>query len=354
VEFRNFVIDHIDRVLEYLKQNPLTIYVRRSVDAYLAAYALAAALGETVHVSVVDWPPQRGVCVGFRCDGMYITEGEVGVDDSRYSSDFTSLSYYAAVIIQTLSPLEEHIHKALYVGHYAWSVDYCEYRCQFPREILKGDERLAVVFPFLESLPARKALSLSTLPVVPGVTGRQVEGGGFIASMTQEEVVSLLDWALGAVFNEGFHTAVLDKAVRPYSPTFKPADVAARLEADVAGFVDKDVETYVSNFAEVFYMVVKRVKEGVVPVQNPFYVYKIPPYLSHYLKLSDWVALRHETSRGSLVAVVAPPAQRAGLKKMAEALAEVGQTLLFPTHLVTYVESGKYVDFLQIYERGRG
>jgi hypothetical protein len=32
----------------------------------------------------------------------------------------------------------------------------------------------------------------------------------------------------------------------------------------------------------------------------------------------------------------------------------VGQTLLFPTHLVTYVESGKYVDFLQIYERGRG
>jgi hypothetical protein len=353
VEFRNFVIDHIDRVLEYLKQNPLTIYARRSVDAYMAAYALAAALGETVHVAVVDWPPQGGVCVGFRCDGMYITESEVGIDESKYSGEFNSLSYYAAVIIQTLSPLEEYIHKALYVGHYAWSVDYCEYKCQFPREILKWDERLSVVFPFLDSLPARKALSLSTLPVVPGVTGRQVEDGKLIGSMTQEEVLSLLDWALGAVFNEGFNTAILDKAVRPYSPAFRPADLAARLEADVAGFVDKEIDVYVFNFAETFYTVLKRVKEGVVSVSNSFYVYKIPPYLSYYLKLSDWVALRHETPRGSVIAVIPPPGQRTGLKKMTEALAEVGQTLQFPTHLVTYVESGKYADFLKIYERSR-
>lgn len=351
MEFRNFVIDHIDRVLEYLKQNPLVIYVRRSVDAYLAAYALAAALGETVHVCVADWPPQRGVCVGFRCDGMYITEGEVGIDDSRYTSDFTSLSYYAAVIIQTLSPLEEHIHKALYVGHYAWSVDYCEYKCPVPKEISKGDERLAVVFPFLDTMPARRALSLSTLPVVPGVTGRQVEDGKLLASMTPEEVVSLLDWALGAVANEGFHTAILDKAIRPYSPAFKPVDVAVRLEADVAGFIDKEVDIYVSNFAESFYMVVKRVKENIVTLQNPFYVYKIPPYLSYYLKLNDWVALRHETSRGSLIAVVPPLSQRTRLKKVAEDFSTVGQTLIFPTHVVVYVESGKYADFLQIYER---
>jgi hypothetical protein len=353
VEFRNFVIDHVDRVLEYLKQNPLTIYTRRSVDAYLAGYALAAALGETVHVALVDWPPRDGVCVGFRCNGMYITEGEVGVDDSRYSGEFNSLSYYAAVIIQTLSPLEEHIHKALYVGLYAWSVDYCEYKCQFPKEMSRWDERLSVVFPFLDSLPARKALSLSTLPVVPGVTGRQVEDAKLIDSMTREEVLSLLDWALGAVFNEGFHTAILDKAVRPYSPVVKPADIAARVEADVAGFVDKEIEVYVSNFAETFYTVLKRVKEGIVPVPNSFYVYKIPPYLSYYLKLSDWVALRHETPRGSVIAVVPPLGKRAGLKKMAEALAEVGQTLQFPTHLVAYVESGKYADFLKAYEKGR-
>jgi hypothetical protein len=353
VEFRNFVIDHVDRVLEYLKQNPLTIYTRRSVDAYLAAYALAAALGETVHVALVDWPPRDGVCVGFRCNGMYITESEVGVDDSKYSGEFNSLSYYAAVIIQTLSPLEEHVHKALYVGHYAWSVDYCEYKCQFPKEILRWDERLSVVFPFLDSLPAKKALSLSTLPVVPGVTGRQVEDAKPISSMTREEILSLLDWALGAVFNEGFHTAILDKAVRPYSPVVKPADVAARVEADVAGFVDKEIEVYVSNFAETFYTVLKRAKEGIVPVPNSFYVYKIPPYLSYYLKLSDWVALRHETPRGSVIAVVPPPGKRASLKKMAEALAEVGQTLQFPTHLVAYVEGGKYADFLKAYEKGR-
>ena len=93
--FKNFIIDHIDRVLEYLKQNPLTIFVRRSVDAYMAAYALAAALGETTHVAVADWPPQRGVCVGFRCDGFYIAEGEAGVDDAKLAVEPTSLSHMA-------------------------------------------------------------------------------------------------------------------------------------------------------------------------------------------------------------------------------------------------------------------
>jgi hypothetical protein len=51
--------------------------------------------------------------------------------------------------------------------------------------------------------------------------------------------------------------------------------------------------------------------------------------------------------------VVPPPGKRASLKKMAETLAEVGQTLQFPTHLVAYVESGKYADFLKAYEKGR-
>lgn len=352
MDLKNFIIDNVDRFLEYLKQNPLVIYARRSVDAYLAAYALAAALGETAQVSVVDWPPQAGVCVGFRCEGMYITEWGVGVDDRSFDAGFTSMSHLASVLIQSLSPLEEQIHRSLYAGHYSWSVDYCEYGCPPPREILKGDERLAVAFPFLEKLPARRALSLSTLPIVPGVTGKPAEDSKLASAMGPDEALALLDWALGVVHSEGFHTAVLDKALRLYSPAFAPADFATRVEADLAGFVGRDVELYVQNLADAFYGVVKRGREGVVPVQNPFYVLKIPPYLSYYLRLSGWAALRYDAGRGHVVALVPPRGERDRLAKAAELLGEVGQVLRFPTHLVAYVERDKYADFLKIYEKG--
>ncbi|ABO08599.1 hypothetical protein [Pyrobaculum calidifontis] len=350
--FKNFIIDHIDRVLEYLKQNPLTIFVRRSVDAYMAAYALAAALGETTHVAVADWPPQRGVCVGFRCDGFYIAEGEAGVDDAKLAVEPTSLSHMVSLIILSLSPLERHVHKALYVGHYSWSVDVCERNCQVPKELAVGDERLAVVFPGLKR-GVKRALSLSTLPIVPGVFGKAVEEDKRLEVMTRDEAISLLDWALGAVAAEGFHTAVLDKAVRPYSPTLNPADVAQRIEADLAGFVDKDVEDYALNLAEAFYNVVKRAREGVVTLRNPFYLHKIAPYLSYFAKSSQWAALRYETPSGSVVAVVPPHGLKGRLKAVAPLFAEVGQVFEFPTHLLLYVEAGRWGDFLKAYEKAK-
>lgn len=350
MDFKNFVIDHIDRVLEYLKQNPLIIYTRRSVDAYLATYALIEAFGETAQLSVVDWPPKSGICIGFKCEGMYITEREVGIDNDRYNVEFTSISHLVAIIIQSLSPLEEHIHRALYAGHYSWSVDYCEYKCPIPKELLKGDEKLAIVFPFLDTLPVEKALSLSTLPILPGITGRGAENSKSIASMSSEEAVSLLDRALGVVYNEGFHTAVFDKAIKPYSFTYKPADIAIRIEADLAGFINRDISVYVSNLAETFYLLLKKIKDSVITIQNPFYIYKIPPYLSYYMKLTEWIILKYETTRGFILAVIPPMNKRDMLKNFANVLSEIGQTLVFPTHFIAYIESDKYADFLKIYE----
>ncbi|AAL64951.1 hypothetical protein PAE3484 [Pyrobaculum aerophilum str. IM2] len=344
MDIKNFIIDNIDRILEYLKQNPLYIYARRSVDAYLAAYSLAASLGETAQVAVVDWPPQVGICIGFKCEGLYITERGIGLDDKVYTSDFTSMSHIVAHIITSLSPLEEDVYKALFIGHYSWSVDYCEYKCPPPRELNRGDEKLAIVFPFVGELPANKALPLSTLPIIPGVTGREFDS-------VPEDEIRLLDWALGAVASEGFHTAILDKAVRYYSPEIKAADVAERLEADLANFIDKGVEVYVSNLAENFYMILKKVKEDVIPVQNPFYIYKIPPYLSYYMKLANYVALKYDAPRGYVIALIPPFGEKAQLKTVASALAELGQVLEFPTHIVAYIESNKYTDFLREYER---
>ncbi|MFN3804027.1 MAG: hypothetical protein ACK4SY_03125 [Pyrobaculum sp.] len=338
--FKNFVINYVDRILEYLKQNPLVIYARRSVDAYMSAYALAVVFGETTQVSVVDWPPPGGVCIGFKCGGFYITEREVGVEGERHVVDFTSLSHLTALVIQTLAPLEE-VRKALYIGHYAWSVDHCDYRCLFPKELMRGDERLAVVFPHLYRLPIRRAMSLSTLPIIPGVTGR-------LSELKQEDALSALDWALGVVATEGFHTAVLDKAIRPLPPDFNPADYAQRVEADLAGFLNKDVEQYVSNLAETFYAVLK--KERIATIQNPSYIYKLPPYLAHYLKL-PWLVLKYESARGVSAAVIPPLERRGRLKALREAFEEVGQVLEYPTHLLVFMEPGRFGDFLKIYDR---
>ncbi|MEZ0319577.1 MAG: hypothetical protein ABWK05_06270 [Pyrobaculum sp.] len=350
--FRNFIIDHVDRVLEYLKQNPLLIYARRSVDAYAASYALAQSFGETTHVAVVDWPPQRGVCVGFKCDGFYITEWEVGIDDKTYKTEFTSISHLTAVLIQALAPLEEDVHKVLYVGHYAWSVDYCEFKCPLPPELAKGDEVLRIVSPHLDDLPFKKALSLSTLPIVPGVTGKMIEDGKPASELTKDDAVALLDWALGVAAAEGFHTAVLDKAVRPYSKEFKPAEKAQRVEADLAGFLGRDLWEYVSNIAEAFYQLLKK-KEEVIALSNPFYVYKLPPYLAYYIKNTQWYALRYDSPRGHLVAVVPPPGAKDRLKTVEERLAEVGPVLKFPTHVVVFVESDKWHEFKEAYEKAR-
>jgi hypothetical protein len=344
VSIKNFIIDHVDKFLEYLKQNPLRIYSRRTVDAYLAAYALARALGETVHVDVVDWPPREGVCIGFKCQGMFITEWEIGIDDEIYKTEFSSISHLATHIITSLLPLEDDVYKALFIGHYAWSVDYCDYKCQLPRELSRGGERLSIVFPFMEELPIERALPLSTLPIIPGVTGR-------VFKSLPGDAVEILDWMLGIVASEGFHTAVLDKAIRYYSPDIKAPDIAERLEADLANFIGKEIDEYVSNLAETFYTIIKRIKDGVVAVQNPFYIYKLPPYISHYMRLVNWVALRYDASGGHLIALIPPHTQRAQLKSTAAIFAELGQVLEYPTHLLIYVEAGKYTDFLQIYEK---
>lgn len=344
MDIRNFVIDHVDRFLEHLKQSSLRVYTRRTVDAYLAAYALAHALGETVHVDVVDWPPREGVCVGFKCQGMYITEWEIGVDDKVYKTGFSSISQLAAHIIMSLLPLEEEVYKALFVGHYAWSVDHCDYKCQLPRELARGDEKLSIVFPFMEELPMDKALPLSTLPIIPGVTGRVFE-------FAPGDTVTILDWLLGVIASEGFHTAVLDKAIRQCSPDIKAPDIAERLEADLANFIGKEIDTYVSNLAETFYTVVRRARDGVVTIQNPFYVHKIPPYLSHYMKLVNWVALRYDASKGHVIALIPPLTQRGQLRSAVPVFAELGQLLEYPTHLLIYIEAGKYAEFLQAYEK---
>ncbi|ABP51520.1 MULTISPECIES: hypothetical protein [Pyrobaculum] len=346
MDVRNFIIENIVRLLEYLKQNPLYVYTRRSVDAYLAAYALVASMGETAQVAVADWPPRAGICIGFKCDGFYITERGVGIDDKFHASGFTSISSLVASIITSISPLDEGVHKALYIGHYSWSVDYCDYKCPLPPELARGDEQFAVVFPLVEEYPLGKALSLSTLPLIPGVTGREFD----LASLPAD-FLAVLDWALGVVASEGFHTAILDKAIRHHSPAIRAATLAEKLEADLAGFVNRELETYVASLAESFYNVVKRVKDGVVPLPNPFYVYKLPPYLSYYLKLSNWVALRYETTRGYIAALVPPHGQNARLRKIAEELSEIGQVLEFPTHVIVYIEVGRYADFVRGFER---
>ncbi len=334
--FKNFVADRVERVLEYLKQNPLVIYVRRSVDAYMAAYALTVVFGETTHVSLVDWPPASGVCVGFKCDGFYLTESEVGIDGERYNVSYASLSHLAAVIIKTLSSLED-VRNALYVGHHSWSVDYCEYKCPLPEELSTGDEKLAVVLPNIDK-SIKKALASSTLPIIPGVTGRQHE-------VELDNPITWLDWALGVTAVEGFHTSILDKAIRPHPQGFNPADYAQRIEADLAGFTN--VEDYVSNISEVFYTVLK---VGDTQVYNSFYVYKLPPYLS-YAKTNKWITLRYEAGRGYVVAVVPPLSRRSGLKAAAGVFQDVGHVLTFSTNLVVFVESGRYIDFLKTYEK---
>lgn len=337
MDFKNFVINHVDRILEYLQQTPLVVHARRSVDAYLAAYAVISTFGETAHVSLVDWPPQSGVCIGFKCDGLYVTEREVGVDGEVYKTEFTSLSHLTYVLLRTLSPVGEGVKKALHIGHYSWSVDHCEYRCQFPQELLIGDEKLSVAFPYTGRRPPRDALVNSTLPIVPGVFGREVHP-------PSGDYVNLLDWALGVVVSEGFHTAVLDKAIRPYSPSVAPADAAVEFESVLAGF-PYNVDVYIANLADSFYTSLKKTKDGDVTVHNPFYVYKLPPYLSYYLKLPKPFVLKFETSRGYVAAVTAPRGET--LKKAAAVAGEFGQVLELSTYLVVYVEKSRYGEFFE-------
>ncbi|MEM1787762.1 MAG: hypothetical protein QW085_04120 [Pyrobaculum sp.] len=335
MDFRNFIINHVDRVLEYLEQSPLVVYTRRTVDAYLAAYAIISTFGETAHVSIVDWPPESGFCMGFKCNGLYITEWEVGVDDSVYKTEFTSLSYLTYVLLSTLSPVDDKVKKALYIGHYSWGVDLCEYKCPIPSELLIGDERLRVVFPFIDQRPPLHAIVNSTLPIVPGAFGRAT-------TPPLEDSIAVLDWALGTAAAEGFHTSVVDKAVRLYSPTVKPAEAAVGFEAILAGFIN-DIDKYIVNLMDNFYTVLKNIKDRDVAISNPFYIFKIAPYISYYLKLSKPAVLRFDTPRGRVAAIVAPR----GVKLKKAELEDFGYVLEFPTFLVIYVERARYAELLE-------
>ncbi|MFB6490024.1 MAG: hypothetical protein TU35_002050 [Thermoproteus sp. AZ2] len=345
-----FFLENIPKILEYLDQDVLVIYSKRTVDALVASYFLMEKFAGTAVVKVVDWPPESGICVGFVCDGLYLQENRVGVDDAKAELERpTSLSYLAYKLAKSVEALKREDVMKLYIGVYSWSVDNCDFKCEGLDDMLaEVGGRLSLAFPYPDQ-PLGKSLALSTLPMLPGVLGRGVNAEKPLRAMRLEEIVDALDEALGLVYDKGFSTQIADKGLRQIPDDFDVATAALELEAHLAGFVGGGVanaEKYVELLAEALE---GALRAGEVSLGNPFLAIKLGHYLPYY-KGSRPIVLRADAGSGFVVSVALPLRMRERLKALAERIAPLGQTTAYYTHVLAYIPRDRWPELLRILE----
>lgn len=352
MELDRFFFENIAKILEFLDQDIITIYIKRTVDSLAAGYYLAEKFASTAQLKIADWPPDSGICLGFTCDGFYLHENKVGVGDAALELERPMpVSYLVYKLAKSMAALERGDLLKLYIGVYSWLVDNCEYKCEgFDDMLNEVGGRLSLAFPYPDA-PFGKSLALTTLPVLPGVTSRGLKVEKPLKLMKPAEILDALDEALGIVYEGGFDTAVGDKGLRIIPGDLDVATKALELEAHLAGFVGgglENSERYVEFLSKSLEDAARASPAAVLP--NPYFVIKLGHYLPYYNKFKGPLVLRADVGRGFVASVVLHRKAQDRLGRMARRAAGLGQITQYPTHVLVYATRDKWPELLKAVE----
>jgi hypothetical protein len=344
VELEQFFLNNINKILEYLDQDILTIYIRRTVDALIAGYFLVDKFADTAQLRLADWPPESGICLGFRCNGLYIYENEIGIEGASMKlASPLPISYIIYRLAKSIVSLNKEDILELYLGIFSWLVDNCTVRCEDPADILGELEvRRGLSLPFPDR-PLGEALSLSTLPLLPGVLGRGVKEDRPLRSLDQRRVLDILDEALGLVYEAGFYPAIADKGLRYVPAGMEPATRAVELEALLAGFTpdSQGVASYVDNLAKIIDDIIKSHRNNIININNVFYIYKLINYLPYFSRLRDVLVIRADVGRGFVASFIAPLKEGQRLKAVMEGLGDI-QHVAYDSSVLAFVPRDRW------------
>lgn len=343
MELEKFILDNINKILEYFDQDIITIYVKRTVDAYVAGYYLAEKFGNTAQVKILDWPPESGICIGFKCNGLYLHENEVGIDDATLELPSpTPLSYLAFKLAKSISSIDKNEALKLYIGIYSWLVDNCDIRCEEPMDIISEIGAVRKFSLPFSNKPLGEALANSTLPILPGVIGRGIKESKTLEEVG-ERILDILDEVLGAVYDAGFMPAIADKAIRYVPPEVDIATRAQEIELIVANAID-DIKNHIKYIVELL----EQQKNNIIQTNNVFYAIKLGGYLAYSTKIKGVVVLRADVGRGFAASVVFPYKERQKVQTLLEKAKSLGQTTAYSWGFLIYLPRDKWPDLLEL------
>ncbi|MEM0182649.1 MAG: hypothetical protein QXP98_06145 [Thermoproteus sp.] len=305
---------------------------------------------DTAQLKLADWPPDAGICLGFKCDGFYINENEAGIEGNAFKFQSpTPISYAIYKLAKLILTTNRDDLLKLYIGIYSWLIDNCVVKCNDPMDIIAElGARQELLPPFPEA-PLGRSLSLMTLPILPGVLGRGVKEDRPLRSLDPKRVVDVLDEALGAVYEAGFYPALADKWLRYVPEGFDIATKAVELEALLAGFTPdvNGVESYVELLSKSLENILNS-KSNIININNVFFIYKLSNYLPYFMRIKEFIALRAETSRGFVTSLIAPLKETQKLKGLAERLRGLGQVIEFESSILIYVPRDKWPEISRL------
>ncbi len=338
MELEQFFLDNINKILELLDQDIISLYAKRTVDALVGGYFLIEKFADTAQLKLTDWPPEAGICLGFKCDGLYISENEIGIGGSLIRLETPMpISYVIYKLTKTITNMSKDDILKLYIGIYSWIVDNC-YKCNEPADILSEVEtELGISLPFPDK-PLGKALSLTTLPLLPGVLGRGLNEDKPLERVDAKRLLDVLDEALGMVYDYGFYPALVDKAIRRVPIGVDIATRIVQIEAMLAGYTPDatGVSLYVESLARTLDEITRNYNTHIININNVFYMYKIMNYLPFFMKLRDILILRADVGKGFVVSLVAPFKEGHRLKNVAQGIKGV-QTVAYESSILALV-----------------
>ncbi|AEA11865.1 hypothetical protein TUZN_0368 [Thermoproteus uzoniensis 768-20] len=350
MELEQFFLNNINKILEYLDQDILTIYIRKTVDALVAGYFLMNKFADTAQLRLADWPPESGICLGFRCGGFYMYENEVGVEGSSIKLPTPlPISYIIYKLARSIISLNKDDILELYLGIFSWLVDNCTLRCEDPVELVgELETRRGFSLPFPDK-PLGEALSLLTLPLLPGVLGRGIDEDKPLRALDQRRMLDVLDEALGRVYEAGFYPAIADKGLR-YIPTeIEPTGRIIELEALLAGFTpdSQGVISYVDNLTKILDEITKSYQNNIINISNTYYIYKLMNYLPYFSKLKDILILRADIGKGFVASLIAPLKESQRLRAIADRLNDI-QYIAYDSSILVFVPRDRWPEVVEL------
>lgn len=348
MELEQFFLDNINKILEYFDQDILTIYTRRTVDAFIGSYFLVEKFADTAQVRFVDWPPEGGMCLGFKCDGFYINENEVGIGGSSIRLEAPlPISYIIYKLTKSITNISKEDILKLYIGAYSWFVDNCVYKCNEPTDFVNEIEtKTSFSIPFPDK-PLGEALSLTTLPLLPGVLGRGLKEDRPLRSIDPRRLLDILDEALGLVYEYGFYPALADKGIRRVPVDADIATRSVEIEALLAGYAPdtQGISLYVESLAKIIDDIIRNYNSNIININNVFYIYKLMNYLPYFSKLKDILILRADVGRGFVASFIAPLKETQKLKDVAERVKDM-QTINYETSIIAFVPKDRWPEVI--------
>ena len=299
---REAVILSLDRILSALNRDNYRIYARRDVDSIVAAIKLVEKFGRNIHIRMVEEPvdDEDAICIGFKCGLVGIDSDGLKILSQNIKTDSTSISFKVFIILDILNRLDKWDIRDLEVGVVWWETQFCDHPCQQHSEFYRAaGSRLRIALPFIEK-GLDYALRISTMPILPGVTGtgigKRLEDFWDVVLLVSERAYSL-----------GFNPSLMDRMIK------RVGDITSVTNAEiweatsmsfvngVGGSVDKYVDWLVNIFSSLIQSVERAGRFGIARAPRFELLLKLGPYFRYYYR-DKVVAIYEKRGRSYVLA----------------------------------------------------